>query len=587
MSHRKKIKAGESPLVDVQFQNRYAQIISMLMPRKLRCVLGRGSSKTTDIQAERLANIVYDMPGAPIGWVADTFSNLTANILPGVLEGLERKGLREGVHYVVEKEPPTFTERQKEGLPGWLKPYFWRPINRQATFKRTITFFTGVNVRFGSLDRPSTTAGWSVVHLFGDEVKYWSEKKTANIMKTLRGYPIQYSNSPFYRGYSFTTDMPDVSHTGESDWILKGASKMNIEALSTLLKVGFAYNQAAHEYAAALEEWRQTRTKEAEADCRNKKRVADLWYCRWVEMRCAPEAADFYMVASSYINADILTAGWLSDALSEQFGDYKAAILSMKPTLEGGERFYANLGERHFYEDGINEQAYERVGLLEQEDCRVLKYLDPALPLSLGVDFGNMCSMCVAQENPELIRILKFICTLSPESIRQLADKFITYFAPMKNKFIRLYYDKAGNSYRNMGADTASQLKKAIEYTADDRPTGFAVQLMSVGQGNIGQAEEYIFMQELLAGHNRKLPKILIDAHQCKPLKASLENAKTTIKKGKVAKDKRSEKLPLAELPMRSTNPSDSFKYLTMQPTLMLIARGGSQSGSSYDPTFR
>jgi len=69
MSHRKRINAGDSPCIDVQYQNLYAQVASLLMPRKLRAVLGRGSAKTTDFQAERLAEIIFDMPGAPLVWV--------------------------------------------------------------------------------------------------------------------------------------------------------------------------------------------------------------------------------------------------------------------------------------------------------------------------------------------------------------------------------------------------------------------------------------------------------------------------------------------------------------------------------------
>ena len=72
-----------------------------------------------------------------------------------------------------------------------------------------------------------------------------------------------------------------------------------------------------------------------------------------------------------------------------------------------------------------------------------------------------------------------------------------------------LYYDRAGNNYRKMGADTASQLKHAIEFDSNEHPTGWSVQLMSIGQGNIGQGDEYIFMQELLAGHNKYLPRCL------------------------------------------------------------------------------
>ena len=167
-----------------------------------------------------------------------------------------------------------------------------------------------------------------------------------------------------------------------------------------------------------------------------------------------------------------------------------------------------------------------------------------------------------------------------------MADKFVTYFAHHRNKYVMLYYDRAGNNYRKMGADTASQLKHAIEFDSNEHPTGWSVQLMSIGQGNIGQGDEYIFMQELLAGHNKYLPQVLIDAYQCKPLKASLENARTRVSKGKICKDKRSEHLPVAELPMRSTNPSDSFKYLMMTPPLIQIVKGSPRSDIIYEPTF-
>ena len=106
----------------MQFQNLFAQLVSLVGARKTYCELGRGSAKTTDVQCERLVDVMYDMPGAPCAWVADTFQNLTTNILPSVLEGLERKGFREGVHFVIEKEPPVFTEAEKSDLPDWLRP---------------------------------------------------------------------------------------------------------------------------------------------------------------------------------------------------------------------------------------------------------------------------------------------------------------------------------------------------------------------------------------------------------------------------------------------------------------------------------
>lgn len=181
MGHRKKVKEESTDLVSVQYQNKVAQVISLVGARRTFVHLGRGSAKTTDVQCERLIDLMTDMPGAPVVWVASTFTDLQSNILPAVLEGLERKGYVEGTHFVVEKKPPTFTDKEKEDLPDWLKPHFWTPYNKLATYKRTIVFYTGLNIRFGSLDRPSSLAGGSFVFVFGDEGKYFNPTKIANL----------------------------------------------------------------------------------------------------------------------------------------------------------------------------------------------------------------------------------------------------------------------------------------------------------------------------------------------------------------------------------------------------------------------
>lgn len=592
MSHRKRVNPEKTELAHVQFQNLFAQLIALVMPRRLFAVLGRGSAKTTDVQVERLIEVMYDMPGAPCVWVADTFSNLAANILPAVLEGLERKGFKEGVHYVVEKEPPTFTEREKEKLPGWLKPHFWKPFNRLVSYKRTIVFFTGMNIRFGSLDRPSTLAGASYVYVFGDEAKYFKEEKIANLMKAVRGYRTQYGNSVFYRGCSFTTDMPDTSHVGEDDWILRECANMNVDALLLVIKTGLVANEALHEYVAAKEEWLKNKSMENLTVCRNKLRTANLWRARWKELRLLDRASTLFIQASSYVNADILTEGWFADAIAARLNDLQTAILSRRPTLQSGDRFYSALAEHHFYFDGIDEGAYERFGLLEKEDCRVLRYLNRKRPLMLGVDFGNMCSLSIAQEDTvsgeDFIRIVKFMYTLAPEYIAELGQKFRDYFAPMECKVVQLYYDRAGNSYKKVGLDQAGQLKKAIEFDERGMRTGWVVTMMSMNQGNIGQPEEYAFMQVFLGGKNPALPGVLIDAYAAKILKLSLENARTIVKSGIVYKDKRSEKLPIDQLPRRSTNPSDSFKYLVMTKRLRAIVKGKAPLPPAIaDPLFR
>lgn len=559
MSWRPKIKKN-SPNVDVTFSNWLAQLANMVMPKSLLLIAGRGSSKTTEFLVERLIEMIYDLPGAPICWVSDTYSNLQKNVLPAVMEGLERKGYKTDLHYVIGKQPPVYSSAETEDLPQNIKEHFWKPYNKLASYNHTMIFFSGLNITFGSLDRPASLAGRSYVHVFGDEVKYFPEHKIANLLKAVRGYFVKYGASPFYRGQTFTTDMPNTSNVGEYDWIVRQGQRMKKSAIMMVVKTAMVLNEALQEYIVAAEKRNNTE------EVIKKKRVYERWLERWNLLRTQKDSEVLFYISSSYVNADILTPDWFQDAYETDLGDVNTAILSMRPSLESGERFYANIGERHFYLDGNDPKWSERFGIHDKEDCRILKYLNRNRSLDIGMDFGNMMSMTIAQQGPKYYRILKFIYTLSPDFIRELANEFLQYFEHHEEKTINLYYDRAGNNFADAKQDYASQLKHAIEFDSDGKRTGWKVLLISKGQGNIGQNEEYIFMQELLSGSNKRLPNVLIDYHNCKVLKASLEKARTDInRKGQIIKNKKSEKLPIHRLPLESTNASDSFKYLMMR----------------------
>lgn len=99
--------------------------------------------------------------------------------------------------------------------------------------------------------------------------------------------------------------------------------------------------------------------------------------------------------------------------------------------------------------------------------------------------------------------------------------------------------------------------------------TGWTVILMSRRQSIIPQSEEYGFMQELMKGENGQLPRLLVDAVNCREMVSSVEKAPAGHRyKGEtkvVFKIKKSEKLAPKKLPMFSTNFSDAFKYLMMR----------------------
>ena len=569
MSYRKKVNSDKD-YVQKNFSNWLAQTCAMVLPRFFYMIAGRGSAKTTEFQAERLIEMIYDMPGAPVVWVSDTYTNLQKNILPTLQEALEMKGYKENTHYVIGKRPPEFTTSEKLSLEPTLRDHFWKPHNKVVSYKNTMIFFTGFNITFGSLDRPASLAGRSYVHVFGDEAKYFKESKIGNLMKAVRGYRAKYGTSVFYRGHTFTTDMPNKANIGEYDWMLNFRNKLNTKGIMLALKTALVVNEALQEYLVAKDEGDVV-------EIAKKKRTYERWYERWVTVRLHKSAHTFFYIASSYVNVDVLTPEYFEEASADELGDFKTAILSMKASLESGERFYANLAERHLYYDGTNEAVTEDLDLLQQEDCGVLKYHNINRSIDIGVDFGNMMSLCVAQDSGKFYRVSKFIYTLSPQFITDLAAEFKRYYQPQREKTVHMYYDRAGNNYKKAGKDLASQLKKEIEFDTiegKEVKTGWKVILMSEGQGNIGINEEWVFMNELLNGYNKRLPKVLIDAYHCKPLKCSLEGTKARKNsKGEMVKDKTTEKLPIHRLPLESSNPSDAFKYLMMRKAWRKLIR--------------
>lgn len=566
MAWRPKLKKTADTAV--AFMNWLAQMVLMVLPKYLYLVLGRGSAKTTDILVERLIEIAQDMPGAPAVWVSDTYANLNKNVLPSVLEGLERKGYIEGIHFVIGIAPPVFSEAEKEDLPAKLKEHFWKPYNKLVTYKHTMIWFNGFNVTFGSLDRPASLAGRSYVHAFGDEVKYFPEHKIANLLKSVRGYMVKYGPSVFYRGHTFTTDMPNPSNIGEHDWILKQVNKMRKSGILRILKAAFVLNEATQERIY----YQQRNDLEETA---KKLRTEERWKERWRIARSLKDGHTLFFIASSLVNIDILSNEWFTDAIDSDLGDVDTAILSLKSTLDSGDRFYPNITEVNFYKDGLDPKWHDRFGIKDTADCRELLYLNKNKIIEVGLDFGNMMSMCIGQPKPNNeYRVLKFMYTLSPKHITHLANEFKEYFAPQEEKTIHCYYDRAGNNQAAAGVDQATQFKNAIEYNTDDqgnkKRSGWKVVLMSKNQGTIYQKEEYIFMQTLFAGNDKRLPKVLIDMYQCKPLKASVELARTKIKPTKsggkmITKNKTSESLPIHRLPLESTNASDSLKYMLMR----------------------
>ncbi len=538
---------------DIRYSNWISTLIDLIKPTNLYLYGGRCTAKSTDILAKRTIDIVYDMPRASFAFVSDTYVNLMTNIIPAIILGWEsRQAFIENFHFVVDQEPPDH----------WPKP-----LIKTFSYNHTISTFNGCKFFLTSLDRPSANAGISVVHHFGDESKYLQEEKLNKLFPTLRGDYNLYGHSHYFMGQTFCSDMPDPA-VGESDWMLRMEKKMDREQISRIIQVAFILNEINLELYFAIKKGEDP--KKIELIKKNRG--------RWID-RIAKVRADstFFHIVSSFANADILTLKYFKNLFDTlDFEEFKTAVLSIRKTLEVSSRFYGALTDKHFYRDGYNYDYYDQFGLKSNmiQTSSGLKHIKHEQILEGGFDAGNMMSLVLGQEQGSTYRVLKGFHTLTPEWIRELADKFITFFAPHKRKVLHLYHDRSTNQYHKSGRDFASQLKHDIEFDKTGTRTGWIVQLMNVGQGNISHSDEFNLMNIMMGEKDKRLPKILIDMFECRELKNQLEVTPVTKSpRGEIQKVKKGDKLPSKRLPMESTNYTDAFKYLVCRPKWVAIAK--------------
>jgi len=583
MTRKRKLKITND--VEVRYANWMAQLIAVMQPWSLYWIAGRASAKTVQVLAERVQEVAHDCPGAPFAWVADTYSDLHKNVIPSLIDGLSLLGWMPDVHFVINREPPR----------EWKQ----RMYNVCTDWRNTMVFYTGFNFTFISLDRAAIGAGRSYVGVFGDEVKYFPEEKFTNLLKAVRGFRVKYGDSVWYRSRTLTTDMPNPNHLGEYDWILKLARQNDKQRILLALRAGFVYNDTKREYLSRLQEYNSLKADartdpavrpalaDAERQMMLARRTMERWERRWVKTR---RGVSFFFISSSYVNVDILGEDWFNDEFAEGLEGAACNILSVIPKLEASQMFYCNLSMKNFYADGFLNEVIEQHPFGWEQDCTVLRYLDPGRPLEAGMDAGNMLSMVFGQQAGRVMRILKELYTLPPQNVRDLADKFLAYFKPHRRKLLKLYYDRSMNNYKRVSTDMASQIKKAIETDAEGRRTGWTVQLMSLGQGNISSNLEYRFFMDLLPGNlARQLYTLLIDQHNCPNLKSEMEVTRTKAKVNErdnttqIVKEKTGDKLPVHRLPRESTNLTDALKYFVLRPEVVRMWQSRSKvSGAAY-----
>ena len=540
MSRRTRVKIDNN--VDARYITWVDMMIDMVEPKNLFFIGARGVGKTSSIVAKRSQKINESIPGAYFAFLSDTYVNALDNIVPSLIEGWKRQGYKEHIDYVVDEPPPS---------------HFKRPYKQPEAYKHTISTRFGNFYKLVSMDVPTSAAGNSYQHVFIDEARNIDFSKAKKLTPALRGYPA-FGHSVYYRGFTATTDIPNIAD-GDYDWILAREKDMDQQQIKDILNTAIVLNDIK------LELYNAYRDKDFNK-VRNIQRNYQRWLIRWTQAR--KNSTLFYQV-STFANADILTPGYFKDQLDALgIEEFKSAICTLKPTLKKGEKFYVTLGEHHYFDDGVIPGYYDKfkIGDSVEATSLALKYIQHDKPLSVGIDFGNMCSMIIGQEAGNYVYLLKELYTLAPEHTKELALKFTEFFKYHKYKVLDMWYDRSGNQNASIKKDYATEMKNFLE------ERGWKVNLMNKNQATIFQEEEFNHMKHFFGGYNNDLPKVLIDKFNCRCYKSSLELSKTKLSKHRktgstmIQKDKSTEKLPLKQLPMHSTNFSDAGKYFFFRP---------------------
>ena len=551
---------------EYHYVNPVGMAVEVYDPTNLFVIAGRGMGKTTGLQARRSIKVAKSMPGGYFAFIGDYYSNLLSNTVPSMIKGWNDIGLKEGVHYVTNDRPPA----------SFAKPY-----KKPLSYKHTISFYNGCFYKLVSMDVVSSAAGDSYQHGFGDEVKYFVKEKIDKFFPAMRGEGMRFGKSHYYLGKTFTTDMPNILNSNEFDWILDQEKNMDSEKLKMILHASLIVNEIKEKMMKAF-------AKKDQFEFERQKKLFHRWNQRLAKVRIN---STLFLMVSTFANADILRLDYFQKQL-EGLGPegFRPAILSMKHEVKQGEKFYPYLTDKNFYDDGLLLQFYENYGFGDQVALTSdgLKYIINRQKLEAGMDFGDMNSLVIGQEQGWLQRIMKNMWTLE-QNESEIAEMYCSFFGNHKMKVLDLYYDRSGNQNHKTGNDRASAIKNYIEKGKNDRATGWKVNLMSIGQQTIYQEEEFNLMMAVLSETNTKLPKLMIDRLQCKELKSSMEVAKQIIKPDKngvrrIKKDKSSESIPMQRRPMWSTNMSDALKYYMCRPKYMNIMKSKYVSERSYAP---
>jgi hypothetical protein len=529
-------------------------------------IWARATGKTYVI-AQKIDDIVKEMPGSSWALQSSTFALILKYTLPGVLAALESMGYIRDVHYVLRKAPPK----------GWKLPF-----QAPAEFEHYITFYNAqrcVGFHLFSQDRKSSVRGTNVDGIIVDEALLIDEQRFfSETTKTNRGHLDVFGHIPYHHGIFMFTSMP-YGQSGQ--WLIDKGNYLQDE-------YGFNHRLISNQLIELQLEF--MKEKEVKYRLQMWKEIAR----KQAELRFLPSRkGHLYSEANTFENIENIGLGYIQDEYDNtpDLSLFMVEVLNKRiETIS--ESFYAGLdrhvhGYKGSYDYGVidNTPLDSVAGLKSRMD----KDCVAKVPLELGLDFGGKINWCIVAQHFKSINRINFIKNFyvkTPDIIDDLANDFCDYYEGHAHKVSHIWPDGMGNDEVANHKLTYTQQFESIL-----KKRGWTTIIKNKTKKNPEHhLKRLVWVNSLRATKDRinnkhhlsVYPTVMFNIINCKELLFAMENT-ATVDNGNnlIGKNKSSEKLLSLAHREKATDSTDAadqifyglFKHLASSRTGYLTPR--------------
>lgn len=391
-------------------------------------VCARGTGKSEGLDARKILQNVWAMPGSTGGLISPSYAKAWGNTLPAICHALSEWGYIQNVHYYVGRKAPEsagFAKPKREPLrDAWSNCiHFWN-----GTVLVILSFAQGMSANSMSLD-------W----LIGPEAKFLSyDKIKSEINPANRGNNNDFGYCPWHHSVLYTTDMP-TSKMGR--WILDKKKEMDRGHINFIKNI---YKELKE--LEALPD----QNKYIERQIKELRRDLDLarkFQKPVIEQKGKKrEHTVYYGEYDIFDNVEVVGEDFIWQMHRESPPLIFRTAFCNEELFRVPNGFYSALNDDvHFYipDDPTGANFSEFDYKKKESESSLTDYdLDLYAPLHLGFDCNAaISSAAIGQVNDRQLKTIKSMFVKTPDKLQDLVDKMCKYYIFKPVKEVVFYYD--------------------------------------------------------------------------------------------------------------------------------------------------